>query len=70
MSTPESDVQFHARCCRLNSSVPASEVVELRKQLKECADLLSEVRTGEDFEVLCHEAAEKTEALLKSTKRA
>lgn len=66
---PERSEDFHKRCATLNSSVPVSEVAQLRKELKECADLLNEVRKGEDFECLCHEAAEKAEALLKSTKR-
>lgn len=37
---------------------------QLRAMLTRCADLLDEVRTGEDFECLCHDAAEEARELL------
>jgi hypothetical protein len=37
--------------------------------LREAMELLNEVRTGEDFEVLCHEHASKIEEYFESKKK-
>lgn len=38
-------------------------IEQLRACLIECADLLDEVRTGEDFECVCSEQADKAREL-------
>ena len=40
------------------------EAQELSTMLAKCADTLDEVRTGEDFECVCHEAADDARELL------
>ena len=37
--------------------------------LREAAEILNEVRTGEDFEVVCHVHAEKIENYLNDKKK-
>ena len=44
-----------------------SRILEMRKMLIECADMLSEVRTGEDFEVQCWSLAEKARKMAKES---
>lgn len=42
---------------------------ELVKLLSDAAEILNEVRTGEDFEVVCHEHAGKIEEVLETKER-